>query len=150
STRRTVVWQARRMPVLGLAVLTKPRWLDEHWDVLVIKPVRILLIVLVALVLRASISRALTRLTRVTEAAAPALLRPLRERAGAVLEHPVLSERRRQRAETIASILRSLVSFTVLGLASMLILSEVGINLAPILASAGIAGVALGFGAQNL
>ena len=139
------------MPVPGLAVLTKPRWLDEHWDVLVVKPARILLIVLVALVLRGLVNRTITRLTQVSGVTAPALLRPLRERASAVLEHTtLLSERRRQRAETIGSILRSIVSFTMLGLTSMLVLSELGINLAPILASAGIAGVAFGFGAQNL
>jgi small conductance mechanosensitive channel len=62
----------------------------------------------------------------------------------------LLSERRRQRAETIGSILRSITSFAVLGLAFVLVLGELGINLAPIIASAGIVGIALGFGAQNL
>jgi small conductance mechanosensitive channel len=66
-----------------------------------------------------------------------------------VLEH-TMSERRRQRAETIGSILRSITSFTVLGLAFVLVLGELGINIAPIIASAGIVGIALGFGAQNL
>jgi small conductance mechanosensitive channel len=46
--------------------------------------------------------------------------------------------------------MKSLVSFLVWGLAFMLILGEVGINLGPIIASAGIVGVAIGFGAQNL
>jgi small conductance mechanosensitive channel len=38
----------------------------------------------------------------------------------------------------------------IFGVAVMLVLSEVGINLAPLIASAGIVGVAIGFGAQNL
>ena len=56
----------------------------------------------------------------------------------------------RQRAEAIGSVLRSFSSFVVLGIAVVLVLGELGIHLAPIVASAGIVGVALGFGAQNL
>src|SRR6266516_1278859 len=139
------------MPLTPLAVLTRPHWLEQHWQVLVIKPVRILLIVLTALLVRAVINRTITRLTRVTEAATPALLRPLKAKARPMFEHTaLLSERRSQRAETIASILRSIVSFAVLGIAAMTVMSEVGVDLAPIIASAGIVGIALGFGAQNL
>ncbi len=46
--------------------------------------------------------------------------------------------------------LRSFASFVILGIAVVLVLGELGINLAPIVASAGVVGVALGFGAQNL
>src|SRR5262249_43444904 len=42
------------------------------------------------------------------------------------------------------------VSIPVFSIATMLIRGELGVNLAPLLASAGIAGIALGFGAQNL
>ena len=61
-----------------------------------------------------------------------------------------LSERRRQRTETLGSVLRSLVTTIVFGVAFVMILDEVGIPIAPLLASAGVAGVALGFGAQSL
>jgi small conductance mechanosensitive channel len=47
-------------------------------------------------------------------------------------------------------VLRSLSSAVIFGVAVMMMLDKVGINLAPLLASAGIAGIALGFGAQNL
>jgi small conductance mechanosensitive channel len=60
------------------------------------------------------------------------------------------SERRKQRAEALGSLLRSVASVTIISVAGMLVLSELGLNLAPFLASAGILGVALGFGAQNL
>src|SRR5262249_56528965 len=60
------------------------------------------------------------------------------------------TERRRQRAQALGSVLRSFVSISVFVVSAMLILGELGVNLAPLLASAGIAGVALGFGAQNL
>src|SRR4051812_6202436 len=63
---------------------------------------------------------------------------------------PVASERRQQRAETIGSVLRSTVTFVVSTIAFMEVLGILGINLGPIVASAGIVGVALAFGAQNL
>ena len=59
-------------------------------------------------------------------------------------------ERQRQRVETVASLLRSIVTFVVVTLAVLTIMALVGIPLGPLLASAGVAGVALGFGAQSL
>ena len=55
-----------------------------------------------------------------------------------------------QRAAALGSVLQSLASVTVFTVATMMVLAELGIDLAPLLASAGIAGIALGFGAQNL
>ena len=46
--------------------------------------------------------------------------------------------------------LRSVVSVSIFIVAVMLVLGELGVQLAPLIASAGIAGIALGFGAQNL
>src|SRR4051794_7823773 len=62
----------------------------------------------------------------------------------------MLSERRRQRAETIGSVLRSVTSIVVFTVAGAMVLGELGFDLGPVLASAGIVGVAVGFGAQNL
>ncbi|MGH3980645.1 MAG: mechanosensitive ion channel family protein, partial [Pseudonocardiaceae bacterium] len=59
-------------------------------------------------------------------------------------------QRRTQRAATIGSVLRSCTTFLVYGIAFTLVLGELDIALGPIIASAGIVGVALGFGAQNL
>jgi small conductance mechanosensitive channel len=47
-------------------------------------------------------------------------------------------------------VLRSVASFAIFTVAGLLILGEVGLNLAPFLAGAGIVGIALGFGAQSL
>jgi small conductance mechanosensitive channel len=55
-----------------------------------------------------------------------------------------------QRARTIGSVLRSISSTAILTVAAIMILAEFGVALGPILASAGIVGVAVGFGAQNL
>jgi small conductance mechanosensitive channel len=124
-------------------------WLaaSSHW--LIVKPLEILLIVIGALIFRAIARRLIDRLTRATGGKVPTVLRPLRERAPQALGQ-LLSERRAQRAQTIGSVFKSIVSFIVFGLAFMMILGELGVNLGPILASAGIVGVAIGFGAQNL
>ncbi len=58
--------------------------------------------------------------------------------------------RRVQRAQTLGSLLKSISSGVIFGIVFVMILSELGLDIAPILASAGIAGVALGFGAQSL
>lgn len=132
--------------------LTGNEWLAQAADWL-IAPGKILLILLVAVVLRVFVHRMIDRLTRPSsEDSVPLLLRPLKEAPDPIraVASPLLSARRRQRASTIGSVLRSLTSFVVLGIALVLVLGELGINLAPIIASAGIAGVALGFGAQNL
>jgi small-conductance mechanosensitive channel len=129
--------------------LTNNEWLAASADWLVAKPLRILLILVVAMVVRSLARRLIDRLTRDTEGKTPALLRPLKERAPQALG-ALVSERRAQRARTIGSVLKSITSFVVFGLAFVLILGELGLNLAPIIASAGIVGVALGFGAQNL
>ncbi|NNC81470.1 MAG: mechanosensitive ion channel family protein [Acidimicrobiales bacterium] len=55
-----------------------------------------------------------------------------------------------QRAETLGAVLRSLLSGVVWTIAGTLILSELGINLAPLIASAGVVGLAIGFGAQSV
>ena len=57
---------------------------------------------------------------------------------------------RAQRAATISDALCSLVSIVVVVVTVFWVLAALGVNLAPLLAGAGLAGVVLGFGAQNL
>ena len=98
---------------------------------------RILFVLVLAFFVRAIINRLINK---VTERAATATL-------------PVTSngnERREQRARALGSILRSAVSVIVFGIAALTILGILGFNLAPLLASTAVLGVALGFGAQNL
>lgn len=54
------------------------------------------------------------------------------------------------RGQTLAGVLTALASSVIWVLAVLIILGEVGINLAPLIAGLGIVGIALGFGAQNL
>ena len=55
-----------------------------------------------------------------------------------------------KRVETLAQAFRYMASVLVFIVAGMLVLSELGISIAPVLATAGVAGVAIGFGAQSL
>ncbi|HOA94651.1 MAG TPA: mechanosensitive ion channel family protein [Quisquiliibacterium sp.] len=55
-----------------------------------------------------------------------------------------------KRAETLGRVFRYLVAVVVSLVAGMLVLSELGVSVAPILGAAGVAGLAVGFGAQSL
>jgi small-conductance mechanosensitive channel len=108
------------------------QWFNDHGDDLATHGGRVVLIVVLALLLQLLLHRVVGRVISTAQ------------RGG------VLSERRRQRAETLGSILRSIASTVVLAVAAAMVMSELGLDLTPIIASAGIVGVAVGFGAQNL
>ena len=119
-------------------------WVEENWSTWLNTGLRILLIAAIAVVLRYAIRRALTNLIERMNRSAQAV------EGTAIGGLLVNAERRRQRSEAIGSVLRSVTSFLILGTAALMILGAFQINLAPLLASAGVAGVALGFGARNL
>ena len=55
-----------------------------------------------------------------------------------------------QQVRTVASVVTSITVFVIFFVAALEVLSLLGLNLGPMLASAGIAGLAIGFGAQTL
>lgn len=57
---------------------------------------------------------------------------------------------RAKRLKTLEQVFRYIVTVLITLIAIMLVLSEVGISIAPMLAAAGVLGIALGFGAQSL
>ncbi len=63
---------------------------------------------------------------------------------------PATQSELEKRAATLGRILRQAIGVFVWGTAAMLVLSELGISIGPILAGAGIAGIAVGLGAQTL
>ncbi|MET1156670.1 mechanosensitive ion channel domain-containing protein [Arthrobacter sp.] len=65
-------------------------------------------------------------------------------------DSPIAAVRRAQRSKTIGSVLRSITTIVLATLTILMVLTELQFNLGPLLASAGIAGVAIGFGAQTL
>jgi small conductance mechanosensitive channel len=56
----------------------------------------------------------------------------------------------KKRADTLGSLLRYVLSISVILTAFVMILGELGIEIGPILAAAGVVGLALGFGSQHL
>jgi moderate conductance mechanosensitive channel len=102
---------------------------------------RILFVLLLALLVRAAASRLINRITaRAT----------LSQERGNERAHSMLGERRRQRGSALGSVLGNAASVTIFTVAAFTILGDLGLNLAPVLASAGVLGIAIGFGAQNL
>jgi moderate conductance mechanosensitive channel len=120
-----------------------------HW--LVHSGLPILVILVAAALVRWVLHRLIHRLVRrALESKLPGVLEEHRATRVLASATGALSERRRQRTETLGSVLRSLVTGIVFGVAFVMVLDEVSIPIAPLLASAGVAGVALGFGAQSL
>lgn len=125
-------------------------WWVENAPKMAEGAVRIAVTLLTAVIIRFLLRRLIDRLTRgASEGRKPRLLKPLRERAPQALG-VMVSERREQRAKTIGSVLKSVVTIVVFGVAFLQVLTELDMNIAPILTSAGVLGVAIGFGAQNL
>jgi small conductance mechanosensitive channel len=131
---------------------TENRTLAEIADFIIGKPLTILVIVLGALIVNRFVSRAIKRALQTLHSGA------VRERIGAVrrrapaalLETEVTSLRAEQRINALTSVLRSITSAVIFTIAGFLVLGEVGLNLAPLLAGAGVLGLAIGFGSQAL
>lgn len=128
---------------------TNNDFLAASADTIVSTTFNILLIVVLALIARALIHRAINR---IVDGATSSRLSRIVGRAPRLRRDngATVTPRRAARARTIGSVLRSISSAVVLSIAAVMVLAEFGVALAPILASAGIVGVAVGFGAQNL
>ncbi|MFB6273853.1 MAG: mechanosensitive ion channel family protein [Salinibacter sp.] len=57
---------------------------------------------------------------------------------------------KRQRAVTLGNLLQSIAGYAVWAVAGIMVLSEVGLDIGALIATAGVAGLAIGFGAQTL
>lgn len=133
--------------------LAMPGWLSDNADTLIGVPLRILLIVAAAMVVRALAKRAITRVVQRILQPSDTENEPRRSTRGpAVLQRDRTrtSERRQQRARTIGSVLSSTVTIIIAIMGLAMVLDQVGIALGPLLASAGVVGLAIGFGAQSL
>jgi small-conductance mechanosensitive channel len=107
-----------------------------HWETLVFSSFRIVLILLVGWAALTAIKTALRRMESV-----------LVERARG--EDEIMGEAVK-RAETLARLVRQAAVIVLWIMMILMILREIGVEIAPILASAGVVGLAIGFGAQNL
>jgi moderate conductance mechanosensitive channel len=121
-------------------------------DWLLGKPLSILAIVIVAVIVNRLARRAVKNgLRGLAHGGVKERLGAFRRRApSALLETGEVSLRATQRIEALATVLRSIISVVVALVAALMVLGELGVNLAPLLAGAGILGIAIGFGSQAL
>jgi small-conductance mechanosensitive channel len=117
------------------------------------KVCQVLLILLAAALLRWVVNRSISRIIKqVTTIKGPQSIAELADKLGSSNSRrdELLGDRSAARAETLTGVLQHVAGIVIYTIAFMLVLSAFNVNLAPILASAGIAGIAIGFGAQNL
>ncbi|MEV0421742.1 mechanosensitive ion channel family protein [Streptosporangium canum] len=127
--------------------------LPPTWAPVIASTIAIMLILVIALLLRNVANRLITRVVkRASSSNGSSIAGRLRGKQSVALEglDAVAAERRRQRAETIGSVLRPVASIVILGTAALTVLERLSVPIAPLLTSVGIVGVAVGFGAQEL
>jgi len=130
---------------------TDNQGLADLTEFLVDNVLRIVVVLAVALVVSWLAGRVIHRsMARVGKGAVAVRQQAVRDDPAATRELELQELRVQQRTETLASVLTSVTRVAVWTLAAILVLGELGVNLGPLIAGAGIVGVALGFGAQSL
>lgn len=113
--------------------------LNDFWastgEFVLVRPLKIVAIVVAVTVLSRIGGQAIRRFVRDLHARAPLIANPARAD---------------QRSRTVGDALAGLLHAVLWAMAVLLVLDQLGVSLAPLLAGAGIAGVAVGFGAQAL
>ncbi len=122
-------------------MLVFPLTAHDGWshvaDVAIGKPLAIVGLIALAFVLRWLLGHIVDRIVRHAE-------------RGVLVDRFSSSDRRVQRAKTMGDLLKSIVTGVIVAVVGTMVLAQLGVNIAPIIASAGIIGIALGFGAQSL
>jgi small-conductance mechanosensitive channel len=134
------------MPHLDLNL---PKGAAFEW--FIARPSAIIGILIVGLVFRWFVHHLIDRVVRrAGEGSVPGVL--ARSKAGEFLSdlRPGVSERRKQRSMTMGALLKRIATGFIWTVMILMILDQLEYNIAPLLASAGILGVAFGFGAQSL
>jgi moderate conductance mechanosensitive channel len=129
---------------------TESAFLAENFDALLTATFRALFIILLAWVAIRLLRRAIDRFVRGLKERSLEKLETLRRKGSATDTAPITLARTQQRTETIGGVLRSAATIIVITVAMLMLLGTFGFNLGPLIAGAGIAGVAIGFGAQSL
>ncbi|QYG91447.1 mechanosensitive ion channel family protein [Iamia sp. SCSIO 61187] len=137
------------------------RWVLERTDSegwaevaswMVDKPLRIAIIWVVAWLLSRVVRRLIRRFSdKLVGSVGSGRLKRARDRAPSILvSAQIPSVRSAARAETISGVLKSVSSGVIYVFAFVYTLEVLGLNLGPLIAGAGVVGVALGFGAQSM
>lgn len=144
--------------------ITESETLAEIADWVVERPLKVLLLLVIAFVLNRLVRRAIDRFVerlvanreerrveREKEEIEDGRFAAFQQKAIRKARMLAKSEERsKQRAETLGTVLRSIATVAIYSVAILIGLAEFEINLAPLIAGAGIVGIALGFGAQSV
>jgi small conductance mechanosensitive channel len=113
------------------------RFLEQvGWQDKVLGGLRILVVLAIAFIAKVALRRLLNSLEK-------------RLVSRKVIEGETQSEAAK-RAETIMKLVRQAANITLFSITSLILLDQLGVDIGPVLASAGVIGVAIGFGAQSL
>ena len=153
TTRARPTSRSATRSTTGPATTAWPTWPTGSWAT----HWRLLGLLASRLVVRWVLHRLVDRLvpaprTGCSRTGSAASAAPAPTRAAPTTQAPDLAAttRRVQRAKTMGDLLKSVITGVLVAIFGTMILSELGVNIAPIIASAGILGIALGFGAQSL
>lgn len=126
--------------------------MDDSLSALTAQLIRCGIIVALAIVVRIIVRVAIGRCQKMLLARPAQRLRRVTARAGAFVagQEATQGSRHRQRVETLASLLRSVTDIVLVIVVVFTVLAIFHVPTGPLVASAGIGGVALGFGAQSL
>jgi moderate conductance mechanosensitive channel len=132
-----------------LAPIVPSEFLTRVIAILLPTAAKIVLILVVAWVLHRLVRRAIRRfVTGLTEQGIERLA--ARNKGPLASTRPINLQRATMRTETIGGVLRSIASVAIWTVAILMILGEFRVELGPLIAGAGILGIALGFGSQKL
>ena len=120
-------------------LLTFDYWTDRFLPT----AIRITIIIVVSLVVKSLLTRAVNKLVNKTA-------ENKEDAAADSTRAQIIAARKAQRAKTLGSLFNNIITVVVLGMMTLLVLGELGVNLAPLIAGAGVIGLAIGFGSQAL
>ena len=122
--------------------------MTDLWEKLLLSGI----VLVVAIVLRLFLVFVINRVVRALVAKPHERNDDLGAKARSILAKAsgLVAERHRQRVETLGSLLRNVVDVVLVGVTLLTVLAIFGVPMGPLIASAGVGGVALGFGAQSL
>lgn len=131
--------------------VTGSEWLAKASNWMIAKPLSILLLIAIGIIVRWLLCRIITKVTRrAATGSVPGLIARGKVPQMFLEQNAIALERRQQRAETMGSLLKSIVTVVIFSIVGFMVIAQLGYNIAPLIASAGILGVALGFGAQSV
>ncbi len=138
-------------PVCGwLLRATDNNFVSSVGGAMVLGLLKIVVIIVVAFFVHRLLKRAIKRFTRGLAAQTVQRFGKISTKVPLADTSPMDLSRAAMRTETMGAVFNSIATALVWGVAAVMVLGVFNLNLGPLVAGAGIVGVALGFGAQNM